>query len=297
MREHKLLLWAFHFFFIAFLSYCLKFFINVFSGISDFFFIIGVVLFAADWLCSLSDKEEKNLFFEKISNPSIAVAMTAYNDSKSISDSVADFKDREGVAAVIVVDNNSSDDTFEKAVSAGAIAVKETVQGYGAACKRGLREAMSRGDIICLVEGDCTFSGEDLKKFTAYLENADMVLGTRTTRELNSKDSQITFSLQWGNVFMAKLMQLRFLKVRLTDMGCTYRLIKKPALEKIIDDLKVDGNHFSCEMILQALKKNLTVIEIPVTFRKRVGESKGVGSDFFKAAKTAFEMWKLIMFA
>lgn len=297
MRDHKLLLWAFHFFFVAFLFYCLKFLADKFLDISDFFFITGVVLFIADWLYSLGDRDEKNLFFEKISNLRIAVAMTAYNDSESIANCVCDFKDKDEVSSVVVVDNNSSDDTFEKAVSAGALAVKETVQGYGAACRRGLREAMLIGDIICLVEGDGTFSGEDLKKFTAYLENADMVVGTRTTRELNSKDSQMTFLLQWGNVFMAKLMQLRFLKVRLTDMGCTYRLIKKSSLEKIIDDLKVDGNHFSCEMILKALKKNLTVIEIPVTFRKRIGESKGVGSDLFKAAKTAFEMWKLIMFS
>ncbi|MEW5950989.1 MAG: glycosyltransferase family 2 protein [Elusimicrobiota bacterium] len=297
MREHKLLVWGFHFFFAAFFFYCLKFFFAGMSFLCDLFFLSGLIICFLDFLVSISDKESKNLSFEKILNPKIAVGMTAYNDEESIGEAVKDFKNRESVVCVIAVDNNSKDDTARKAEEAGAIVVKETVQGYGAACKRALREAMSQGDIICLVEGDCTFSGEDLKKFTSYLENADMVLGTRTTRELNSPDSQITFSLQWGNVFMAKLMQLRFLKVRLTDMGCTYRLIKKRALEKIIDDLKVNGNHFSCEMILAALKRNLTVIEIPVTFRKRVGESKGVGSDFFKAAKTAFEMWKLIVFS
>ena len=41
---------------------------------------------------------------------------------------------------------------------------------------------------------------------------------------------------------------------------------------------------------------NLMVIEIPVTLKKRVGESKGVGNNFFKAAATAIDMWKLIMF-
>lgn len=297
MREHKLLVYSCHFFILAFFFYCLKFFFHKFSAAADFLFFIALFTALADWLISFSDNERKNLKFDRIIKPEIAVAMTAYNDELAIGAAVQDFKSRENVVSVIVVDNNCIDATARKAKDAGAEVVLEPVQGYGAACRRGLREAMSRGNIICLVEGDCTFSGEDLKKFSAYLENADMVLGTRTTRELNTSDSQITFSLQWGNVFMAKLMQLRFLKVRLTDMGCTYRMIRKEALEKIIDELEVDGNHFSCEMILKALKKNLTVIEIPVTFRKRVGESKGVGSDFFKAARTAFAMWKLIVFS
>lgn len=297
MREHKLLLYAAHLFIVAFLFYCMKFFIASMGRVSDFLFFSGCILALLDFLFRCSKSRSKDLKFNEIKNPRIAIGMTAYNDEESIAMAVKDFKDRDNVVSITVVDNNSTDNTAKEASNAGARVVREKVQGYGSACKRALREAMNNGDVVCLVEGDCTFCGEDLKKFSAYLENADMVIGTRTTRELNASDSQMTFSLQWGNVFMAKLMQLRFLNVRLTDMGCTYRVIRKSALEKIIDELKVDGNHFSCEMILKALQKNLMVIEIPVTFRKRVGESKGVGSNFFKAAKTAFEMWKLIMFS
>ncbi|PJA11403.1 MAG: glycosyltransferase family 2 protein, partial [Elusimicrobia bacterium CG_4_10_14_0_2_um_filter_56_8] len=203
---------------------------------------------------------------------------------------------QENVTSVVVADNNSADGTTREGLAAGAKVVAETVQGYGACCVRALREAMKYGEVICLVEGDCTFSGSDLKKLMAYLENADMVLGTRTTKELNTPDSQLNTSILWGNVLMAKLLQLRFSTVRLTDLGCTFRVIRKSALEKIIDQLEVKGNHFSCEMILTALKNNLMVIEIPVTLKKRVGESKGVGGNFFKAAVTAINMWRLIMF-
>ncbi len=297
MREHKLLLYSAHLFVVAFLFYCVKFFIADMGKIADFLFVLGCIFALFDFLPAGFASSSKDLKFDEIKNPKIAIGMTAYNDEESIAMAVKDFKNMENVVSITVVDNNSIDNTAEKALEAGAIVVSENVQGYGSACKRALREAMNKADVICLVEGDCTFCGADLKKFSAYLENADMVLGTRTTRELNTSDSQMTFPLQWGNVFMAKLMQLRFLNVRLTDMGCTYRVIRKSALEKIIDELEVDGNHFSCEMILKALKKNLMVIEIPVTFRKRVGESKGVGSNFFKAAKTAFAMWKLIMFS
>jgi len=226
--------------------------------------------------------------------------MTAYNDELSIGSSVKDFINRDNVYKIIVIDNNSSDKTAQEAIKAGAMVIKEERQGYGAACIRALKESMKYGDVICLVEGDGTFSGNfsgnDLKKLISYLENADMVVGTRTTKELNTPDSQMSFMLQWGNVFMAKLLQLRFWSVRLTDMGCTYRLIRKDALEKIIDKLQVTGNHFLCEMTIEALRNNLMVIEIPITFKKRIGQSKGVGNNFFKAAKTAFNMWRLIIF-
>ena len=89
---------------------------------------------------------------------------------------------------------------------------------------------------------------------------------------------------------------MRFWKVRLTDLGCTYRIIRKEALEKIIDSLSVIGNHFLCEMTILALEKNLKVIEIPITFKKRIGTSKGVGRNIFKGFITGMKMWYLIMF-
>jgi glycosyltransferase involved in cell wall biosynthesis len=233
--------------------------------------------------------------FSEMKNSKIAIGMTAYNDELSIGRAVKDFISQENVKTVIVVDNNSEDRTSEEAQKAGARVIREEIQGYGACCIRAMQEAMKYSDIICLVEGDCTFSGSDLKKFMAYLENADMVVGTRTTKELNAPDSQMNVLLQWGNVFMAKLVQIKFWSVRLTDMGCTYRVIRKDALVRIIDNLKVKGNHFLCEMILTALKNNLMVIEIPVTLKKRVGKSKGVGNNLFKAIGTAFEMWKTII--
>jgi len=260
-------------------------------------FCLGALLVAADFLLPLfSGAAEKSLIFSPLPESRVGVGMTAYNDELSIAAAAEDFAAQERVAGVTVVDNNSSDRTSEEAARAGVAVVRESVQGYGACCMRALREAMKTGDIVCLVEGDCTFSGHDLKKMLAYIENADMVVGTRTTRELNTPDSQLNTSIRWGNVLMAKLLQVRFHTVRLTDVGCTFRVIRRAALEKIIDQLRVTGNHFSCEMILVALENNLMVIEIPVTLKKRVGESKGVGNNFFKAAATAIDMWKLIMF-
>ncbi|MEW6607623.1 MAG: glycosyltransferase family 2 protein [bacterium] len=304
MRTYYLLLYGVHgliFSFICYLAQILSFIINfqtaeaILTKLTYFSFFISIALVMIDLLSLFFSPSAKTLKFSPVKNLNISVGMTAYNDELSIKKAAEDFINQENVCKVVVVDNNSTDKTAEEARKAGATVIKEEIQGYGACCIKALREAMKYGDIICLVEGDCTFSGSDLKKFTAYLENADMVVGTRTTKELNTPDSQMNFLLQWGNVLMAKLVQLKFWSVRLTDMGCTYRIIRRDALEKIIDKLEVKGNHFLCEMILVALKNNLMVIEIPITLKKRVGQSKGVGNNFIKAAITAIDMWKLII--
>jgi hypothetical protein len=72
-------------------------------------------------------------------------------------------------------------------------------------------------------------------------------------------------------------------------------LIRPEALDKIIGSLSSTKNTFSPHMILQALKHGLKVIEVPVTFRKRGGKSKGVGSSYKKGFVTGILMWKEIL--
>lgn len=225
----------------------------------------------------------------------VAVGMTAYNDEDAIGDAVRDFLSFPAVKDVIVIDNNCTDRTAEVARAAGAIVVEEKRQGYGYACMRALDEAAARADIIVLVEGDGTFSARDMAKMLAYLENVDMVLGTRTTRELSAPDSQLDWLMNPGNQILAKLIQLRCWGTRLTDVGCTYRMIRKEAYEKLRPRLKVGGMHFSPHMIIEALLLPIRTIEIPVTFRKRVGQSKGVGGRRLRGMWVALQMLWLIM--
>ena len=62
----------------------------------------------------------------------------------------------------------------------------------------------------------------------------------------------------------------------------------------VVVSAHVRGNHFSPHMFIEALKLDMRVIEVPVTFRRRVGESKGVGSNKLKAARVALRMLGLI---
>ncbi|MBN1868959.1 MAG: glycosyltransferase family 2 protein [Candidatus Omnitrophica bacterium] len=221
----------------------------------------------------------------------VSVVMPAYNEEKGVGEMVKEFKQSAYVDEVIVVDNNSNDQTAAIAERAGARVVKELKRGYGHACKRALLEA--KGENIVLCESDCSFSPKDLLKFLAYSDDFDLIMGTRTSRELIAKSANMYYFMKWGNWFVAKLLQVLYNGPALTDMGCTYRLIKRGALKKIKNHLYVGGSAFLANMTTVALKKSISTIEISVHYKGRKGISKITGS-FFKAVIVALSMVGII---
>jgi hypothetical protein len=228
----------------------------------------------------------------------VHVGLTAYNDEVCIGEAVREFKAVPEIAKVIVVENNSKDRTAEAARAAGAdMVITEQVAGYGSCCMRALADAADGADVIILCEGDMTFRGRDVKKLLTYLENCDLVLGTRATQELREIKTQMDWLINPANQIVAKLIQTRFWGTRLTDVGCTYRAIRASAYHRLKEKLTVRGNHFSPHMFIEALKLRMRVIEVPIVFRKRAGISKGVGNNKFKAARVATRMLGLIFTA
>lgn len=223
----------------------------------------------------------------------VSVVMPAYNEEKSISSVVNGFLDNDYVDEVVVANNNSIDQTEKRAKRAGAKVVLEKRQGYGYACQRALKEAS--GDYIILVESDGTFSPSDVVKLLAYSDNFDVVLGTRTSRELIWDGANMGIFLKWGNWFMGKLIEVVYNGPSLTDAGCTFRLIKKDAYKKINSKFTVGASHFSPEMIILIIKNNIRMIEIPVNYRPRVGESKITGKGKWKAFILGLVMIKYIL--
>jgi len=235
----------------------------------------------------------------------MTVGIIAFNEAEAIADLVSSFKAQPNVLEVVVVDNNSSDGTAQLARDAGARVVHEPRQGYGYACIRALREGASlqQADVVVLVEGDGTFAPSDLAKFQAYIGQADMVVGTRVVRSLVDDGSQMDYFFTWGNIAVGTLLRLRFWHPQflgaasISDVGCTYRAIRKNALQRILPDLIVGANHFSPHMLLVALYRQLSIIEIPVTLRRRIGISKGAGRSFWAGLEVGLVMiWHIVTY-
>jgi hypothetical protein len=231
---------------------------------------------------------------DPIEDRRVTVALTAYNDELSIAAAVEDFRSHPLVRDVIVVSNNSTDATLERATLAGAIAVNERRQGYGQCVYRCYQEAIARGtsELIVLCEGDRTFRASDLEKFLAYAPHADIVNGTRTVERLRQHKTQLSTFMYYGNLFVGKLLEAKHLgRSTITDVGTTYKLCRRDALVRLMPHLNPGINlEFNAFFLDKALETGLAVVEVPITFHNRVGVSKGGNIDDLRALKVGCRM-------
>jgi glycosyltransferase involved in cell wall biosynthesis len=226
------------------------------------------------------------------SGQTISVIFPAYNEAPNIRSAIRDFQSVGIVDEILVVDNNSTDGTGTMAAEEKARVVCETRQGYGWALRRGLREAT--GEWIALCEPDGTFLARDLIKLLAYSEDFRFILGTRTAREMIWAEANMGWFLRWGNKSVAKLLQVLFKGPSLSDCGCTFRLIHRSVRDRLQDRLTVGGSHFLVDLTIQALKIGTPAIEIPLNYRRRIGQSKITGS-LSGSMRTGLRMLWLIL--
>ncbi len=126
-------------------------------------------------------------------------------------------------------------------------------------------------DIIAITEADYSFSSRDIPKLFAYLRDADMVIGTRTTRQLIEQGSTMRGVVRMAHAALGKLMELLWWdrEARFTDAGCTFRAFWRSTFDTIQPQLSARGPEFSAEMMIACLDARLRVIEIPVNYFNR----------------------------
>jgi hypothetical protein len=257
--------------------------------------MLGFVLTLAD-LCLFFPvrRTGQDVRQDAIDDRQMTVALTAYNDELSIVAAVEDFLRHPLVRNVIVVSNNSSDATLERAAAAGAIVFNEPTQGYGRCVYRCLSEAMAldNTDLIVLCEGDRTFRASDLDKFLAYAPHADIVNGTRTVERLRQYTTQLSTFMYYGNMFVGKLLEAKHLgRCTITDVGTTYKLCRRQALRRLLPMLNPGINlEFNAFFLDKALEGGFAVVECPITFHPRVGVSKGGNVDNLRALRVGCRM-------
>ena len=222
----------------------------------------------------------------------VSLVFPAYNEEKNIGVAVKDFLSIRLVDEMIVIDNNSRDNTSQIAKKAGAKVVLEKKQGYGFALRRGMKEAT--GDLIVLCEPDATFSAADLPKLLALINNSDLVMGTRTNKRFIHNGANMGLFLRLGNISVAKFMQLLYGLSNISDCGCTFRAFNKSIAEKILPHLTVGGSHFLPETVALTKLAGGKITEVPIHYGQRIGESKITGS-FKKSIKVGINMIGIIL--
>jgi len=226
----------------------------------------------------------------------VSLIIPAYNEEQTIASVIQDFRTQEVLDEILIVDNNSKDRTAEIAAEQGARVITETKQGYGNALKAGMAHA--EGDILILCEADGSFRSSDIMKFLSYIEDADMVIGTRTTKQMIDQGARMTFFIRMANVTVAKFLQMLWLltnETRFTDVGCTYRALWKRTYLELQDGLHATGPDFSTEMMAEALRRKFKVVEIPVKYFQREGGESKHSVSYYHLARTALKMIRTIV--
>ena len=222
----------------------------------------------------------------------ISLILPTYNELDSIKKVIKKFSGLKIFFEIIVINNNASIGTSDEIAQTDAVEIHEKKQGYGSAILRGFYE--SKGDLIVVCEPDDTFVEEDIYKLLAYSDSFDVVYGSRTMNDMIWDGANMGWFLRFGNWSVAKLLQILFNTCSLTDVGCTYRLVKRSSMLKILKKSKVVSNFFGPEMMLISILLNLKIIQIPINYRERVGISSVTGS-FKKAFILGLQMILLIL--
>jgi len=264
-----------------------------YSGLPTSF---GIILILLDFFVLLPQKRlhDRRIENRPSSPKKVTVALTSYNDEASIGTTVRDFVSHPMVTKVIVVDNNSKDRSAAVAAEAGARVVIEMRPGYGSCAHRCLRELHEQSDTeyVILCEGDMTFRAHDIEKLASYAPHADIVNGTRIVEQLRAYKTQLSTFMYYGNFFVGKLLEIKhFGKGTFTDVGTTYKLLRREILPTLVRELNPSINlEFNAYFMDRVLSMGYLLLECPITFHQRVGLSKGGNTNNLRALKVGARM-------
>ncbi len=205
----------------------------------------------------------------------IDVVIPAFNEERSLR-LVLEALAGTPLRRVIVADNNSTDATAKVAAEAGAIVVPAPRQGYGSACLSGI-DYLRRHDppaIVAFVDADFSDHPDELPEVVEPLVagHADLVIGSRILGE--REPGALLPQARIGNWIACLLIRVLY-GHRFTDLG-PFRAARWDALESLG---MVDPDFgWTAEMQVKALRQGLRVVEVPVSYRRRLGVSKITGT-------------------
>lgn len=202
----------------------------------------------------------------------VSLIIPTRNEASALSNVLADIPTGL-VTEVLVVDNNSSDGTPEVAARMGARVIPEPRRGYGQACLTGIAHCNSP-DVIVFLDGDYSDRPAELPRLVAPIVEgrADITIGSRLggARARGAMAWHATF----GNRLAALLIRILF-RLNITDLG-PFRAARADVLREL--GLEETTYGWAVEIILKGALQGFRVVEVPVSYHPRIGESKISGT-------------------
>ncbi len=210
----------------------------------------------------------------------IIAVIPAYNEGKTIKRVLEETKPN--VDKIIVVDDGSTDDTYEKAAETATHVIRhKTNNGVGIALEAGIRKALEIGaDWIVALDADGEHDPREIPLLldTARREKADIVIGSRFLRD--GEAVRMPFVKRASNA-LSTIMFGAIYRVRLTDTQSGFRVYEKRVFEGT--DWDEDGMLFNTEILIASSRRHLRLFEVPIV---SVSSGKRLGNHQFEEVVT-----------
>jgi glycosyltransferase involved in cell wall biosynthesis len=202
----------------------------------------------------------------------VSVIIPTRNEAKAIGRVLADLP-AQMVNEVIVVDNESTDQTAAIAASMGARVIFEARRGYGRACLTGMANA-NEPDVVVFMDGDYSDRPAELPLLLAPIVEgaADITIGSRLAGP--GSERGLPWHQALGNRLAARLIR-RLYGLRITDLG-PFRAARAEVLQKVKLEEATYG--WAVELILKGVIDGFRIVEVPVSYHPRIGKSKISGT-------------------
>lgn len=218
------------------------------------------------------------LYIYKMANKNVTLMVPCYNEEKGIVNVMKDVKNYDSGKYgyninVLVIDNNSTDDTSKIARKLGAKVVFEGKMGKGNAIRKGFSNIPEDCDYVVMIDGDNTYKPYEMHRLLELLDSgfSDAVIGSRLEGEIIGKSMSVSHRLaNWFFTFLVR----KLYGANITDTCTGYFAWKREVVVKLNGHAKSSGFAIEAEMITKMAKLGVKMHSVPISYEHRDGESK-----------------------
>lgn len=208
----------------------------------------------------------------------LSIVIPAFNEINAIEDGIKELQDmiaeHELDAEIVVVDDGSTDGTYEKALETGVRVIRvDRNMGYGHSLKTGIRQTNSQ--FVAITDADGTYPADRIPEMLDICRNGDMVVGNRG--EAMHNVPLVRKPAKWVLNKLANILAQR----RIPDLNSGLRVFRRVSIERFLG-LMPNGFSFSTTSTLCMICSDLQVTYVPITYGQRIGQSKIRPTDFFR---------------
>jgi dolichol-phosphate hexosyltransferase len=208
----------------------------------------------------------------------ITVLIPCYNEEKGVGKVISGvpkqkLKELGYDTEILVIDNNSKDNTVDVAKKAGAKVISEKKQGKGNAIRAGFNSIKKDTDFVVMLDGDDTYKGYEIHRLIEPLDSGfcDVIIGSRLEGKMNGYAMSLSHrTANWFFTFITR----HFYGANVTDTCTGFFAWKASVVKKLNGHIKSPGFAIEAEMLTKMARLGYKIYSVPITYDPRHGESK-----------------------